>query len=325
MANAHFGTPDVVLEPIAQAFIDALAAAGAPPISRLTPHAAREVLNQAQGGKIAMPPAEVEEHVIPGGPRGEISITVVRPLESTGAPPVVLYVHGGGWALGNFGTHERLVRELATRVDAAVVFVNYTSSPEAHFPTAIEEVYAAAAWVAARGAELGLDGRRLAVVGDSVGGNLIAAVTILAKERGGPTFRYQVLFYPVTSADLDSSSYQAFANGPWLTRDSMRWFWDQYAPDQRVRDYPLVSPLRADLEQLAGLPPALVITAEADVLRDEGEAYGRRLRQAGVDVTAIRYGGAIHDFVMLNAVAETNAARSATAQAAAMLASALAP
>jgi acetyl esterase len=181
---AHSDTPDVVLEPIAQSFIDTLAAAGGPPICTLSPQAARELLNQVQGGEVAMLPAEVEEHVIPGGPGGEISITVVRPPETVGVPPVVLYVHGGGWVIGNFGTHERLVRELATRAGASVVFVNYSPSPEAQFPTAIEEVFAAVAWVAARGAELGLDGRRLASAGDSVGGNMAAAVTILAKERG---------------------------------------------------------------------------------------------------------------------------------------------
>lgn len=320
---AHAGTPDIVLEPIAQSFIDGLAAAAGPPISTLSPRDARDVLNQAQRGDVPMPPADVEDHVIPGGPSGEIPITVVWPVETVGALPVVLYIHGGGWVLGNFGTHERLARELATGAGAAVVFVNYTPSPEARFPTAIEEAYAAAAWVAARGVELGFVGSRLAIAGDNVGGNMAAAVTMLAQERGGPTFRHQVLFYPVTSARLDSGSYHEFAHGPWLTRDAMQWFWDQYAPEQAVRDNPLASPLLADLSQLSGLPPALVITAEADVLRDEGEAYGRRLRQAGVDVTAIRYEGTIHDFVMLNAMAETNAARAATAQAATVLAAAL--
>lgn len=321
---AHGEIPDVVLEPIAQAFVDALAAAGDPPFHTLSPQAAREVLNQAQSGNVAMPPAEVEEHVIPGGPSGEISITVVRPLESTGAPPVVLYIHGGGWVLGNFRTHERLVRELATRAAAAVVFVNYTPSPEARFPTAIEEAYAAAAWVAARGAELGLDGSRLVIAGDNVGGTMAAAVTLMAAARGVPTFRYQVLFYPATHAALDSPSYAAFAAGPWLTKQAMNWFWDQYTPDPAMRMASLASPLLAVDLYLAEVPPALIITAEADVLRDEGEAYGHRLRQAGVDVTAVRYGGAIHDFVMLNALAESNAARQATAQAAQALAAALA-
>lgn len=321
----HGHTPDVVLEPIAQAFIDGLAEAGDPPIFTYSPQAAREVLNQVQSGKVAMPPAEVEEHVIPGGPDGELSITVVRPLETSGVPPVVLYIHGGGWVLGNFGTHERLVRELATGAEAAVVFVNYTPSPEARFPTAIEEVYAAAAWVAARGAELGLDGSRLAIAGDDVGGNMAAAVTLMAAARGVPTFRYQVLFYPATHAALDSPSYAAFADGPWLTKQAMRWFWDQYTPDPAVRMASLASPLLAMDLYVTDVPPALIITAEVDVLRDEGEAYGQRLRQASVDVTVVRYEGAIHDFVMLNALAETNAARQAIARATAALGAALAP
>ena len=262
-----------------------------------------------------MAPAEVEPHTIPGGPSGAVSITVVRPTGTNGRLPVVMYFHGGGWILGNFGTHQRLVRELAAGTGAAFVFVNYTRSPEAHYPVSIEEAYAATKWVAERGAELGLDGRRLALAGDSVGGNMTAAVTLLAKERGGPALRYQALFYPVTHAAFDTDTYQQFADGPWLTRKAMEWFWDAYAPDVERRTEPTASPLLASLEQLKGLPPALVITDEADVLRDEGEAYSRKLRQAGVDVTAIRYEGIIHDFMMLNAVAETNAARAAVAQA----------
>jgi len=270
-----------------------------------------------------MPPAEVEPHTIPGGPSGEISITVVRLANGSGSLAAVMYFHGGGWVLGNFGTHERLVRELAAGTEAAIVFVNYTLSPEAHYPTPLEEAYAATKWVAERGVELGLDGRRLAVAGDSVGGNMAAAVTLLANQRGGPPIRYQVLFYPVTDATFDTSSYEEFADGYWLTRESMRWFWDSYAPDQSVRGEPTASPLLASREHLARLPPALVITGQADVLRDEGEAYGRQLHEAGVDVTAVCYEGTIHDFVMLNALAGTPAARDAIARASRVLKSVL--
>ena len=307
--------PAVVLEPAAQAFVDGLAKAGGPPIYTLSPTDARAVLDQLQADDVAMATAEVEPHTIPGGPKGKISITVVRPIGTNGFLPVVMYFHGGGWILGNFVTHQRLVRELAAGTGAAFVFVNYTASPEAHYPVAIEEAYTATKWVAERGAELGLDGKRLALVGDSVGGNMTAAVTLLAKERGSPPIRSQVLFYPVTNAAFDTASYEQFADGPWLTRKAMQWFWDAYAPDASVRSQPTASPLRATLEQLRGLPPALVITDEADVLRDEGEAYSRKLRKAGVDVTAVRYEGTIHDFVMLNALAETTTTRSAVAQA----------
>ncbi len=313
----------LVLEPAAQALADALVAADGPPLYTLSPADARAVLDRAQAGAVAMPPAVVEPHVIPGGPEGEISLVVVRPAHTNGSLPAVVYTHGGGWVLGNFGTHERLVRDLAAQSGAAIVFVNYTPSPEAHYPVAIEQVYGTLEWVAKRGAELGLDGKRLAVAGDSVGGNMTAAATLLAKERGGPAIRFQALLYPVTNAAFDTASYEQFAEGPWLTRAAMRWFWDAYAPDEARRAEPTASPLLAPLDRLRGLPPALVITDEADVLRDEGEAYARRLREAGVDVTAVRYEGVFHDFMMLNALAETNASRAAIAQAAQALAAAL--
>ncbi len=316
-------TPDVVLEPAAQALADALAAAGGPPIYTLSPADARAVLDGAQSGETPMAPAEIEEHSIPGGPDGAISITVVKPVDKNGSLPTVVYTHGGGWVLGNFGTHERLVRDLTDQTGAAFVFVNYPPSPEARYPVAIEQVYATIQWVARYGSELGLDGNRLAVAGDSVGGNMTAAVTLLAKARGGPALRYQALLYPVTDAAFDTGSYDQFAEGPWLTRTAMQWFWDAYLPDVSRRAESTASPLRASVEQLRGLPPALVITDEADVLRDEGEAYGRKLRQAGVDVTTVRYEGVFHDFMMLNALAETNATRAATAQTARALKAAL--
>jgi acetyl esterase len=316
-------TPNLVLEPAAQAMADTLAASDGPPIYTLSPADARAVLDGAQAGDVPMAPAEIEEHTIPGGPDGTVSITVVKPADKNGSLPVVVYTHGGGWVLGNFGTHERLVRDLTTQTGAAFVFVNYPPSPEARYPVAIEQVYATIQWVARYGVELGLDGSRLAVAGDSVGGNMTAAVTLLAKARGGPDIRYQALLYPVTDAAFDTGSYERFAEGPWLTRAAMRWFWDAYLPDTSRRAEPPASPLRASVEQLRGLPPALVITDEADVLRDEGEAYGRKLRQAGVDVTAVRYEGVFHDFMMLNALAGTNATRAATAQTAQALKTAL--
>jgi acetyl esterase len=315
--------PAVVLEPAAQAMADALAADGGPPISTLSPNEARAELDRAQAGAMAMSPAEIEEHTIPGGPDGTVSVTVVKPITRNGSLPAVVYTHGGGWVLGNFATHERLVRDLTEQTSAAFVFVNYPRSPEARYPLAIEQVYATVQWVARYGAELGLDGSRLAVAGDPPGGNMSAAVTLLAKERGGPEIRYRALLYPVTYAAFDTGSYEQFAKGPWLTSKAMQWFWDAYLPDAAQRSEATASPLQATLEQLRGLPPALVITDEADVLRDEGEAYGRKLRQAGVEVTAVRYEGVFHDFMMLNALAETNANRDATAQTARALKAAL--
>jgi acetyl esterase/lipase len=259
---------------------------------------------------------------VPGGPAGDVDVRVVRPYGATGDLPVIVYTHGAGWVLGNAHTHDRLVRELAVGTGAAVVFPEYTRSPEARYPQAIEECWTAASWVAANKGE-GLDGSRMAIAGDSVGGNLTIALTLLAKQRGGVTFRQQVLFYPVTDANFDTGSYRQFAEGYFLRRDAMQWFWDQYAPAETQRNEITASPLRASVEELAGLPPALVINGEADVLRDEGEAYANKLREAGVPVTAIRYQGMIHDFVMLNALRETHAADAAIKQAIASLSEAL--
>jgi len=211
------------------------------------------------------------------------------------------------------------VRELAVGAGAAVVFPEYRLSPEAKYPTAIEECYSVVKWVAEHGREHGMDPERLAVAGDSVGGNMTAAVTLLSRERGGPVIQFQLLFYPVTDAAFDTVSYHQFAEGYYLRRDAMMWFWDQYTRNPGERREITASPLRASTEQLQGLPPALVITAEADVLRDEGEAYANKLREAGVRVTSARFQGTIHDFVMLNALAHTAAARGAIALATAWL------
>lgn len=308
-----------VLEPRTKAFLDALAAKGGPQIYELSVADARKVLSDAQAGDVAKLPADIEDRKIAVGPRGEVAIRVVRPQGGTGALPVIMYFHGGGWVLGDRHTHDRLIREVANGAQAAVVFVEYTPSPEARYPVAIEEAYAATKWIAENGRSLNLDTSRMAVAGDSVGGNMAAAVTLLAKERGGPGIDFQVLFYPVTDAGFDTPSYQQFATGHFLTREGMKWFWDQYAPDKSVRNEPTASPLQASLDQLRGLPPALVINGECDVLRDEGEAYARKLIQAGVPVTATRYLGTIHDFVMLNAITDTPAPRAAITLASDML------
>jgi acetyl esterase len=295
--------------------LNALAAQAGPQIYELSIADARGLLSGAQAGKVAKLPADIEDRAIPGGPKGDLSLRIVRPKGKTGALPIVMYFHGGGWVLGDQDTHDRLVRELASGAEAAVVFVNFTPSPEAHYPVAVEEAYAATQWIAANGASLQLDGARLAVAGDSVGANMAAAVTLLAKERRGPKIAGQVLFYPVTDANFDTGSYQRFAEGYFLSREAMKWFWNHYAPDVAARAQITASPLRATVEQLRGLPPALVITAECDVLRDEGEAYARKLIAADVRVTATRYLGTIHDFVMLNAITDTPAPRGAIAQA----------
>lgn len=300
------------LEQTTQKFADALAAQGGKPLYQLSVSEAREVLENLQSQPVEKLPAEIQDLTIPGGPNGQVSIRIIRPQNATGTLPVIMYFHGGGWILGSKNTHDRLVREIANGANAAVVFVNYTPSPEAKYPVPIEEDYAATKYIAEHGNELNLDSSRLAIAGDSVGGNMVAVLAILAKQRGGPKISYQVLFYPVTDLASDNSKYpsrQQFANGPWLTEAAMDWFLNAYSPDTQRRTEITASPILASVEELQGLPPALIITDENDVLRDEGEAYAHKLMAAGVEVTALRCLGTFHDFVMLNPLSKTPATR----------------
>ncbi|GAA1771354.1 alpha/beta hydrolase [Nocardioides hankookensis] len=310
-----------VLEPAAQEFVEATA--DPPYLFDLSVEEGRKTVDSVQDGDVPAPAVDTEELTIPGGPTGQVSITIYRPAGSVGPLPVILFTHGAGWVFGDAHTHDRLVRELTTRAEAATVFTNYDRSPEAKYPVAIEQVYNALEWIGEHGAEHDLDPGRIAVAGDSVGGNMSAAVTIMAKQRGGPRLAAQLLYYPVTDASFDTGSYHQFQTGYWLRRDAMQWFWDQYTSDAQDRAQITASPLRASTEELSGLPQALVIVAEADVLRDEGEAYAAKLREAGVPVTAVRYQGIIHDFVMVNALRDTHAAKAATAQGADFLRAAL--
>ncbi|MEU1623741.1 alpha/beta hydrolase [Streptomyces sp. NPDC005722] len=307
------GTPPVRLDPQAQDFLDQLAAADGPPLYTLSPTGARQVLDKLQAGPVDMLPAQVSERTVPGGPTGPVSVHVVRPEGAKGDLPGIVYIHGGGWVLGNFKTHERLVREIANGAQAAVVFVDYTPSPEARFPVAIEQAYAVAKWVAGNGGQIGVDPSRLAVAGDSVGGDMTAAVTMMAKQRGGPDFRHQVMMYPVTDANFDTDSYNRFAENCWLAKPAMEWFWDSYAPQSKDRQNPLAAPLRATLDEVRGLPPALVIT-DSDVLYDEGTAYAEKLREAGVSVRLTHYPEITHDFMMLNALRDTESNKRAVAE-----------
>ncbi|WP_405113523.1 alpha/beta hydrolase [Paenibacillus sp. FSL K6-1217] len=308
----------VILEPAAQKFADDNAK---PPfLPDLGPEKGRETVNTVQAGDIEKPEADLQDLTIAGGPGGEVKVRIVRPVGTSGTSlPVILYIHGAGWVFGNSHTHDRLIRELTVGTGAAVVFPEYSLSPEAKYPTAIEEIYAVLEWIVSEGSTYGLDASRLSVAGDSVGGNMTAAITLMAKERGGPAISKQLLFYPVTDASFDTESYHQFAEGYFLQREGMKWFWDQYTTDPEERAQITASPLRASLDQLSGLPEALIITGEADVLRDEGEAYANKLREAGVPVTAVRFQGIIHDFVMLNALADTKANQGALLLATAWL------
>jgi acetyl esterase len=303
------------LDPHILDFLKALEAQGGPPLCTLSATSARNILLSVQRSvTVATLPVDMADCTLRGGPTGQIALRIVRPRGASGALPAVMYFHGGGWILGDAETHDRLVREIVTGAQATVVFVEYARSPQARYPIAIEQAYAATSWVAEHGASIGVDALRLAVAGDGTGGNLATVTTLLAKERGGPLIAFQVLLYPVTDADFETPSYrECGAEGYWLTGETMRWFWDSYVPAPERREF-TVSPLWASLEQLRGLPPALIVTCEQDVVRDEGEAYAHKLMAAGVPVSATRYLGAVHDLVLLNPIAETPLARAALAQ-----------
>jgi len=254
-----------------------------------------------------------------------VKLYIMKPQHVTGRPGVLLFIHGGVWIVGNFQNHQRLLRDLVVGSGQIGVFVEYTPLPAAKYPTQMEESYAALKWVAAHAGDFGADGTRIAIAGNSVGGNMTAALTLMAKDRGGPRIAYQVLFIPATDASVDTDSYHEFGTGRFLARAFMKYGWDLYAPDQKTRNNPYVSPLRASNEELTGLPPALVITAENDPLRDEGEAYARKLKEAGVAVAATRYDGMIHDFVLLNAIHEVPGVQAALQQASEAIRDALKP
>jgi acetyl esterase/lipase len=310
----------IVLEPESQEFVEATSK---PPfLYELTPTEARKVLDDVQAAPIDKLPVDDRWITLPADV-GDVRVRLVRPPGAAGTLPVILYMHGGGWVLGNADTHDRLVRELAVGTGAAVAFVEYDRSPEAQYPVAIEQGYATARWIIREGAANQLDPDRMAVAGDSVGGNMTAALALMANERGDVRFVQQSMYYPVTDARMDTGSYEQFAEGYFLTAKAMAWFWDCYVPDVGRRSEPFASPLRASDEQLAGLPPAFLIVDEADVLRDEGEAYAARMRAAGVAVTTVRYDGITHDFMMLNPLSDTHATRAAVAQAISILRDAL--
>ncbi|WP_116999482.1 alpha/beta hydrolase [Desertimonas flava] len=309
-----------VLEPAAQELADATSQP--PLLYELGVEGARKVLDDLQAAPIHKPAVD-DVWITVAADVGDVEVRIVKPAGATGPLPVILYVHGGGWILGNAGTHDRLVCELAVGVGAAVVFVEYTRSPEARYPVAIEQAYATAQWITRDGPTMGLDPMRLAVAGDSVGGNMAAALTILAKQRGDIRFVQQSLYYPVTDAGQDTASYQQFADGPFLTAKAMAWFWDAYLPDVDNRTEITASPLQASVDDLAGLPDAFVAVDENDVLRDEGEAYARKLTQAGVRTTSVRYNGTFHDFLMLNPLRQTAATSGALEQAVHVLRTAL--
>jgi acetyl esterase len=300
-------------------FLKALNSGGGKPMETLTPAEARKVLVDAQASvRLDLPACDIEAKTIAQDGL-EVSLTIVRPEGNKAILPAFMFVHGGGWILGDFPTHERFVRDVVSDSGFTAVFVNYTPSPEAHYPTAINEIYAATKWVAERGVEIKVDGKRLAIVGNSVGGNMTAAVALMANHKGAPKLRCQIMLWPVTDANFETESYHEYEDGYFLSRAMMMWFWDAYAPDHSKRREIYAAPLQATGEQLKGLPPTLIQVAGNDVLREEGLAYARKLDAASVDVTSVRYENLIHDYGLLNAISQVPAVRDALHQTAEML------
>lgn len=282
-----------------------------PRIYELPVDEGRDLLNEVQDSPVEKAEVDIEDIDVDTGEWGKINVRFVRPLNQNKKLPVIFYIHGAGWVFGNAHTHDKLIREIAVSTNSVVVFPEYSLSPEAKYPTAIEQNYAVLQSLKNLEEEKQLDLSRLTVAGDSVGGNMATVMTIMTKQRGGQSIKQQLLYYPVTDANFDTESYNEFGENYFLTKEGMKWFWDQYTTSDKERAEITASPLQATKEDLTSLPPALIITGEADVLRDEGENYARKLREAGVEVTQVRFQAIIHDFVMVNSMNETNATRGA--------------
>ncbi len=302
---------DPAIEVETKKFLTALNSGDGKPLEQLAPADARKVLEGAQTSvKVDLSGVEVTEKIITQDGI-TVKLFIVRPAGKKGPLPVTMFFHGGGWVLGDYPTHSRLIRDLVVYSGVVAVHPEYSRSPEAKYPTALNECYAATKWVAEHGAEINVDSKKLGIAGNSVGGNLTAAVALMAKNKKGPEIKFQLLFWPVTDASFETTSYHQYATHRFLTRNMMMWFWDSYTSDPAQRNEIYASPLKASLEELKGLPPALIQTAENDVLRDEGEAYGRKLNLAGVPVTLVRCQGMIHDYGLLNLLAHIPEVQSA--------------
>jgi acetyl esterase len=300
------------LDPQARAVLDQIPVLTDEVVLALAPPLLRQAMAAMPGSAGPVEEvARVESRTLPG-PAGEIPVRIYAASQARRLPALV-YFHGGGFVIGSLDTHDGTCRSLANAIGCTVVSVDYRLAPEHRFPAGPEDCYAATRWVAEKGAEIGVDTSRIAIGGDSAGGNLAAVVALMARDRRGPALRHQLLIYPVADHDFTTASYQENAQGYLLSREMMRWFWNHYLERAEDGANPYASPLRA--ASLAGLPPAHVITAEYDPLRDEGEALASRLQEAGVPTTQVRYDGMFHGFFSMNAMLD--AARRAVAEAAA--------
>lgn len=311
MAEASSKTPN--LDRTTNKFIKNLEARGGKPLYEMTAAEARQFLVDIQRATHSDIDADITDLNIFTEIAGNVDVRLVRPKNSNEILPVTIYIHGGGWVMGDKETHDMLIRKLSNCTNSVIAFVNYSRSPEAIYPTAINQIYGVLKYLYENPQDFNIDSDRIAIAGDSAGGNMAAAIALKAKNEGGPKILFQALLYPVTDADMDTDSYKQFKDGPWLTKKAMEWFWNAYLPDKKLRDDIYVSPLKATVCQLEDLPPALIIVDENDVLRDEGEAYARKLDKAGVDVISVRINNTHHDFLMLNALWHSKAVKGAFA------------
>ena len=320
MSEANSKLPNLTAE--TEEFISKIEAADGQPLYKMTPQEARNFLENLQSQTHKEISANTTDTTILTE-AGNVDTRVVKPQHTEEKLPVILYLHGGGWILGGKESFDMLIKKLAVFTNSTVVFPDYSRSPEVQYPTALNEIYAVLEYIFQNHEEFNIDPQRIAIAGDSAGANMATVTALRAINKNGPKILFECLFYPVTNSDMDTKSYDLFKDGPWLSKKAMEWFWEAYVPDKKLRDDIYISPLKAEEEDLAKLPQTLIITAENDVLRDEGEAYARKLDSAGVDVLNVRINGTIHDFLMLNALADTLPARGAMALACTMLKKAL--
>lgn len=304
MSEASSQSPN--LDKITKEFVENLESMDSKPLYEMTPDEARNFLLDIQRKNHTDIDADVTDIIIPTDNAGDVDVRFISPKNSSEILPLIIYIHGGGWILGDKESHDMLTRKLANCTNSVVAFVNYSRSPEAAYPVAINQIYGVLEYLYKRSDDFSIDPDTIAVAGDSAGANMAAVIALKSKKENGPKITFQALLYPVTDAAMNTESYVQFENGPWLTKKAMEWFWDSYIPDKSAREDIYVSPLMADISELKNLPPALIIVDENDVLRDEGEAYARKLDDAGVDVMSIRINNTHHDFLMLNALWSSN-------------------
>ena len=321
MTEANSKLPNLATK--TEDFISMLENKDAKPLYKMTPEQARQFLDNLQKETHKDILADVKDTQIFTENKNSIALRIIRPANNNEKLPAIIYLHGGGWVMGGKESFDMLIKQLAINTNSVVIFPEYSRSPEAKYPVALKEIYSVLEYIYENPDEFNIDNDSIAIAGDSAGANMATVTALKAKNQNGPKIKFQCLFYPVTNADMDTKSYDLFKDGPWLSKKAMEWFFEAYAPDKESRNDIYVSPLKADEEDLKGLPPTLIITAENDVLRDEGEAYARKLDSAGVDVLNIRINGTIHDFLMLNALSDTQCAKGALNLACNMLKKAL--